>query len=468
MKIPAMDEKGKILIVDDDPLIVKSLAALLGLEGYDVATSCNGLEALDRLKEYEADVVLSDVHMPDLDGLGLLERIMERHSGTAVIMVTGFGTIDNAVNAIKKGAAHYITKPLQDDEIKIIIARTFEQKKLNAERNELRRENENLKRRLKGQFSYENIIGRDLKMHQVFEVVETVANTRATVLLSGESGTGKTLIARAIHYNSRRLDRPFVEVNCGALPETLLESELFGHTKGSFTGAYKDKIGKFQLANGGTVFLDEIGNASPAFQVKLLRVLQDREFERIGQHETVKVDVRVVLATNIDLAEAVEKGDFREDLFYRINVVSVELPPLRDRITDLEFLANYFLQIYNAENEKSISGISDPALQRMRTYRWPGNVRELENVIERAVILTKNEIIQEEDLPPSLFEMKDPVYQSTEEILPLKDALAKPEKHIILRALKANKWNRQKTAAVLQVNRTTLFNKMKKYGLLAD
>jgi len=264
------------------------------------------------------------------------------------------------------------------------------------------------------------------------------------------------------------MDRPFVEVNCGALPETLLESELFGHTKGSFTGAYKDKIGKFQLANGGTVFLDEIGNASPSFQVKLLRVLQDREFERIGQHETVKVDVRVVLATNIDLAEAVEKGDFREDLFYRINVVPIELPPLRDRITDLELLTNYFLQVYAAENEKAISGISDPALVRMRAHRWPGNVRELENVIERAVVLTKNEVIQEEDLPPSLFEAKDPDYQPTEEILPLKDALARPEKHIILRALKANKWNRQKTAAVLKVNRTTLFNKMKKYGLLAD
>ncbi len=463
-----MEEKGKILVVDDDPLIVKSLAELLRFEGYDVATASSGLAALDRLEAFEADVLLSDVHMPDLDGLGLLGKMRERHPGAAVIMMTGFGTIDNAVIAIKKGAVHYITKPLQDDEIKIIIGRTFEQKKLSAERNELRRENENLKRRLKGHFSYENIIGRDLKMHQVFEVVETVANTRATVLLSGESGTGKTLIARAIHYNSRRMDRPFVEVNCGALPETLLESELFGHTKGSFTGAYKDKIGKFQLANGGTVFLDEIGNASPSFQVKLLRVLQDREFERIGQHETVKVDVRVVLATNIDLAEAVEKGDFREDLFYRINVVPIELPPLRDRITDLELLTNYFLQVYAAENEKAISGISDPALVRMRAHRWPGNVRELENVIERAVVLTKNEVIQEEDLPPSLFEAKDPDYQPTEEILPLKDALARPEKHIILRALKANKWNRQKTAAVLKVNRTTLFNKMKKYGLLAD
>jgi len=463
-----MERNGKILVVDDDPLILKSLAELLRLEGYAVATASNGREALERLRAFPADLVLTDVNMPELDGLGLLVKIRERDPDLPVIMITGFGTIENAVQAIKNGAHHYVTKPLQDDEIKIIIRRTFAQKQMDAERYHLRRENEHLRRRLTGRYACDNIIGRDPKMQQIFEIVETVANTRATVLIAGESGTGKTMIARAIHYNSKRIEKPFVEVNCGALPETLLESELFGHTRGAFTGAYKDKVGKFQLANGGTVFLDEIGNASPAFQVKLLRVLQDREFERIGQHETIRVDVRVVLATHMDLASAVKRGEFREDLFYRINVVTVDLPPLRDRIGDLDLLAHYFLEKYAAENEKPLVGITESALERMRAYHWPGNVRELENVIERAVVLTKNDEIREEDLPPSLFEVEEPVFEPGDEILPLKDALAKPEKRIIERALRANKWNRQKTAAALRVNRTTLFNKMKKYGLLTD
>jgi len=463
-----MERNGKILVVDDDPLILKSLAELLRLEGYDVATASNGREALERLRSFAADLVLTDVNMPELDGLGLLVKLRERDPDLPVIMITGFGTIENAVQAIKNGAHHYVTKPLKDDEIKIIIRRTFAQKQMDAERYHLRRENEHLRRRLTGRYACDNIIGRDPKMQQIFDTVETVANTRATVLIAGESGTGKTMIARAIHYNSKRVEKPFVEVNCGALPETLLESELFGHTRGAFTGAYKDKVGKFQLANGGTVFLDEIGNASPAFQVKLLRVLQDREFERIGQHETIQIDVRIVLATHMDLASAVKRGEFREDLFYRINVVTIDLPPLRDRIGDLDLLAHRFLEKYAAENEKPLVGISEPALERMRAYRWPGNVRELENVVERAVVLTKNEEIKEDDLPPSLFEIDDPVLEPDDEILPLKDALAKPEKQIIERALRANKWNRQKTAAALKVNRTTLFNKIKKYGLLTD
>ncbi|MBN2492808.1 MAG: sigma-54-dependent Fis family transcriptional regulator [Planctomycetes bacterium] len=461
-----MAEKKRILVVDDDPLITRSLAALLRREGYEVATAPDGLEALARLERFAPDVVLADVHMPRRDGLALLDDIRAHDPELPVIMITGFGTIDNAVQAIQRGAHHYVTKPLQDDEIRIILARTLEQKRLRAERQQLKRENDHLKRRLRGRFTRPNIIGRDPRMRAVFEVVEAVASTRTTVLITGESGTGKTLVARAIHYASNRAERPFVEVNCGALPETLLESELFGHARGAFTGAVQDRTGKFELAHGGTVFLDEIGNASPAFQVKLLRVLQDREFERIGQHETVQVDVRVVLATHMDLGAAVRNGTFREDLYYRINVVTVELPPLRERLADLELLASLFLEKYAAENRKPVAGFVPAALARMRAYPWPGNVRELENVIERAVVLTKHPEIRESDLPPPLFGTGGPVAPPLGEILSLKDALALPEKQIIERALREHRWNRQKTAVALKVNRTTLFNKMRKYGLL--
>ncbi len=468
-----MGRAGRILVVDDDPLIRKSLVAFLERNDWSVSTAAHGADALARLDEDgEFDLVLSDVDMPRLDGLGLLERLRERKPDLPVIMITGCGTIENAVAAMRAGASHYVTKPLRDDEILHAIDREIERSSLLRERTVLRAENERLRRSLRKRFSVDDVIGRDAKMKQVFETAEMVADTRATVLITGESGTGKTLIARAIHYNSNRSDNPFVEVNCGALPETLLESELFGHAKGAFTGAHADRVGKFQLADTGTIFLDEIGNASSAFQVKLLRVLQDREFERIGQHETVQVDVRVVLATNKDLARAVQAGDFREDLYYRINVVSIELPPLRERRDDLDLLANHFLDKYVDENQKDVRGIDDEALAALRAYAWPGNVRELENVIERAVVLTREPVITKADLPRALLDgTADPevvLPDPGESMLPLKDALAHPEKRIIERALRANKWNRQRTADVLQVNRTTLFNKMKKYGLLKD
>jgi DNA-binding NtrC family response regulator len=454
--------RGRILVVDDDPLILKSLSELLRLEKYEVGSAASGLEALQVLKDQRSDLVITDINMPEIDGFKLLKEIKSRYPEVIIILVTGFGTIENAVEAMKLGAYHYVTKPLVDDEIKLIIERALEQQRL-------LQENESLRQRLDFKFRFDNIIGHDYKMQKIFETIKTIADTKATVLITGESGTGKTMIARAIHQNSSRRNKKFVEVNCGALPETLLESELFGHVRGSFTGAFRDKIGKFQLADGGTIFLDEISTATPALQVKLLRVLQDKEFEKVGLHETIKVDVRIILATNLNLEEEVEKGNFREDLFYRVNVVSIHLPSLRERIGDIKLLTDFFLDHYSRENNKVFTGIHEETLKIMQSYHWPGNVRELENVIERAVVLAKdvNRPILPRDLPPNLQsqEVKEP---PDDRILPLKEALKDPEKRIIERALRANKWNRQKTAKMLQVNRTTLFNKMKKYGLLTD
>jgi DNA-binding NtrC family response regulator len=405
-------------------------------------------------------VIITDVNMSEGNGFDLLRLVKERYPETVVIMITGYGTIDSAVEAIKMGAYDYLTKPIIDDEIRLVVERAVKQQTLI-------RENQALRKQLDMRYSLDNIVGHDYQMLKIFDLIEAVADSTTTVLMQGESGTGKSLIARAIHYNSARRAKPFVEVSCGALPETLLESELFGHVKGAFTNALNDKEGKFKAADQGTIFLDEISSASPALQVKLLRVLQERQFDPVGSNQTQTVDVRVILASNSDLASEVDAGRFRQDLYYRINVVTINLPPLRQRIGDIPLLAEFFLKKYGAQRGRETLTLTDEALQIMSRYRWKGNVRELENCIERAVVLSKGKSIAPADLPDNVVEQAAVPEMSDRRYRPmsLKAALEDPEKQIIRTALEAHHWNRQLTAEALEINRTTLYKKMKRYGL---
>lgn len=451
--------RGNVLVVDDDLIECRSLSEFLRLEGYQVASAVSGHEALDKLKASSFDILLTDVNMPEITGFDLLREVNQNYPDTAVILITGYGQIEGAVRAIKEGAYDYITKPLIDDGVRMIIGRALEQQRL-------KRENLQLKKQLGLLVGAGDLIGRDHQMRKVLELVDSVADSPATVMITGESGVGKTLIARTIHARSARRDRPFIEVSCGSLPESLLESELFGHVRGAFTGAVADKEGKFQVADGGTIFLDEIGDAPLSMQVKLLRVIQDRVFERVGDTKTIRTDVRLIVATNKNLAQEVKAKRFREDLFYRIQVVTLHIPPLRERLGDLRLLAEHFLKKYAAENGKKIAGISDAALAVMQQHTWPGNVRELENAIERAVILCRTSEIVPEDLPFRAVGAAHPAAAGAKAaILPLKEALEGPEKEIIRAALEACNWSRSATAAALEINRSTLFKKMRKYGL---
>jgi len=426
---------AKILIVDDDPLVADSLAVFLKSRGYEVLVETDSHRAARMLKNNTAvDLLLTDVNMPGLDGFALLKEVRKADPQIVTVMLTGYGTIESAVRAMREGAEDYITKPVIDEEMLLTHS-----------------------------------------MRKIYETLATVAATRATILITGESGTGKSMIARAAHHASPRKDRPFVEVNCGALPESLLESELFGHRRGAFTGAEADRMGKFLRADGGTIFLDEIATASPSFQVRLLRILQERRFEPVGGDEAIEVDVRVLLATNINLKTAVERGEFREDLYHRVNVVNIEIPPLRDRRSDIPLLAEHFLRRYVKENEKPIEGITDEAMSRLVRYDWPGNVRELENAIERAVVLTREESLSAEDFPLEISGEEALVgaggytldfRPDGRTVVPLKKALEGPEKEIISATLASVNWNRQRAAKLLDINRTTLFNKMRKYELL--
>ena len=450
--------RANLLLIDDDQHILDSMGSWLSELGFSVSVAECCSKANEALSSQSFDLVLCDLRLPDGDGFDLLAKSKAAQPETPVILVTGYGTVETGIEALRAGAFDLLTKPLIDQELEMAIDRALSQQQVIEE-------NTRLKKQLDQRFALHNVIGNDHRMLKTFDIIESVADTRATVLITGESGTGKSLLARAIHQSSNRRDMPFVEVACGALPENLLESELFGHVAGSFTGATGNKEGKFKLANTGTIFLDEIGTATPGLQVKLLRVLQELQFEPVGGSETISVDTRVILATNEDLQQAVTEGRFREDLYYRVNVITVEIPPLRERVSDIPRLANFFLEKASSESNKSVCGIDSPVMTALQRYSWPGNVRELQNTIERAVLLGKSDEIRIDDLPQHIKTEIAPFEAVRKETRTLKEALEEPERRIILQVLRENSWNRNATADQLGINRTTLYKQMKRLGL---
>ncbi|MCI0366507.1 MAG: sigma-54 dependent transcriptional regulator, partial [Phycisphaerales bacterium] len=483
------ERRARVLIVDDDVIVAESIAHYLAQIGYDTVWSTSGEQALRTLDDacrasipstgqpsspQPFAVLIADMSMPDMNGFDLMREVRRQHPDIVPIIITGYGTIEAAVRAIRAGAIDYLTKPVVDDELRIAVEKAVNQHALLAD-------NTNLRRQLDQRYGLDNLIGSDPRMRRVYDVIQAVAPSKTTVLMCGESGTGKSVIARAIHRNSPRKDRPFVEISCGSIPETLLESELFGHVKGAFTGAHANKAGRFLAAHTGTLFLDEINSASPGMQLKLLRVIQERTFEPVGSNEPIEVDVRVVLASNQPLEDLVASGQFRQDLYYRINVVMIQLPPLRERMSDIALLAEHFLAAKAADARKQVIGFTDEAMSALRGYSYPGNVRELENIVERAVVLTRHTRIGIEDLPDQVAGPESHAGgpgairgHSANRALPgagaspptkLHKALQEPEKQIILAALEANNWNRQKTARQLDINRTTLYKKIKQYRL---
>jgi DNA-binding NtrC family response regulator len=450
--------KRSLLLVDDDRRVLESMADWLRSQGYDLDTAARYGDALETLRRKTYDLVLCDVRLGDGDGFDLLEHCRRNWPSTQVILLTGYGTPDGAIEAIRAGAFDYLTKPLIDDELLMSVERALSQRTMMTE-------NSNLRAQLDRRVGLDNVVGRDPHMMRVYDMINSVADTRATVLITGESGTGKSMIARAVHRRSSRAKGPFVEVACGALPETLLESELFGHVAGSFTGATGEKMGKFLQADGGTIFLDEIGTSSPAMQVKLLRVLQELKFEPVGGTKTYEVDVRVILATNENLSKLVAEGRFRQDLFYRINVINIELPPLRARASDVPLLAHSFLEQVREDARRTVTGFAPDAMLALERYSWPGNVRELQNVVERAVLLGKEPVITLAVLPGEIRGAMNVMVSNPGDKQTLKEALEGPERQIILSVLESNGWNRNMTADQLGINRTTLYKKMKRLGL---
>jgi two-component system response regulator AtoC len=449
-----MATKTAVLVVDDDLTACRLIQEVLAREGYQVEIAERGKEALEKAGTTLFDVVLSDVRMPDLDGVEVLRALKHLSPETAVIMVTAFGSIETAIETIKEGAYDYISKPFKLDEVKLTVKRALDHKRL-------LRENLQLRQELKAQHRLENVVGRSASMLEVYKIVARVASGSSTVLIQGESGTGKELIARAIHYNSPRADHPFVLVDCGALAESLLESELFGHMKGAFTGAIANKKGLLEEAEGGTCFLDEVGDIGPSLQAKLLRFLQEREIRRVGGRESIKLDVRVIAATNKELDALVQQGKFREDLFYRLNVVAITLPPLRKRREDIPLLAEYFLSKFALQNKKDISHISPEAIPFLCEYHWPGNVRELEHVIEQTVALTRNPVLLPEDLPAKLKGLlaADPHAEGSSW------TLREGVKRHIQAVLRQANGNKKLAARLLGINRRTLYRLAQRYQI---
>jgi two-component system response regulator HydG len=452
-----MDEKRKILVVDDEESHRIMLRAVLSADGYAVMEASDGTEALTAVERDAFDLILMDIRMTNMDGIEALTEIRKISPLVPVLIMTAYASVKTAVEALKAGAFDYLTKPLDIEELKILIEKALEHYHLRAE-------NLVLKERLGDRFDFSRIIGRGQKMKSLLETLAMVAPSDATVLLMGESGTGKEVVANAIHHNSPRAEQPFIKVSCAALPETLLESELFGHEKGAFTGAVSRREGRFQLAHRGTLFLDEVGEMSPAIQTKLLRVLQEKEFEPVGGVRTVKVDIRLIAATNLELDKEVKAGRFREDLYYRLNVVPIVLPPLRERKEDIPPLADHFLAIYREKNRKALRGISGKALDLLVRYDWPGNIRELENCIERAVIMAREEVIVPDNFPPQIRMLSTEVERDGFDI-PYGTSLDEMERALIVKTLAETGGNRTKTAEILGINRRTLQNKLREYGL---
>jgi DNA-binding NtrC family response regulator len=448
-------ERGRVLVADDEASARTGLATLLRAEGFEVDLAEDGEKALAGLQETAPDALVTDLHMPGLDGIQLLQRAREAIPELVVVLVTGFADVDTAVQAMRAGAEHYLTKPIQFDELLVVLDRALERRGLAREATELRG-------RLSAHLSFDNIVGTSPAMQEVFDIIEQVAASKASVLVTGESGTGKELVAQAIHQNSPRTTAPFVKLHCAALAETLLESELFGHERGAFTGALTRREGRFKQADGGTLFLDEIGDISPTIQVKLLRFLQERTFERVGGNETLKVDVRIIAATNRDLEAEMAAGRFREDLFYRLNVVNIDMPPLRARPSDLLPLATHFLHRFAKENGKRIDGFAEDAIERIGAYRWPGNVRELENIMERSVVLCDGRELTAKHLPAG-------VGASARSGVRIPGStMDEIERHAILSTLEACGGRTAQAAKLLDISVRKIQYKLQEYGVAAQ
>jgi len=452
-----MVDATKILVVDDEPLMRITIQDALVAEGYNVINAETGEKGLILFRENPTDILITDLKLPDMDGIQILKEIKTINPETQVIVITAYGSIDSAVTTMKEGANDYLTKPFAMDELLLVIKRILRMK-------ELEEENISLRKRVEERYGLEGLVGKSPQMLKVYDLIETVAQTDTTVLIYGESGTGKEVVANAIHIQSPRKGRPFVKVNCAALPETLLESELFGHEKGAFTGALRQRKGRFEMADRGTLFLDEIGDVSPGVQVKLLRVLQERQFERVGGNETISVDVRLICATQKDLKEEIRRGNFREDLYYRLNVVPIALPPLRERGEDILLLADHFINKFSKKMGKEITGLSGDAKTLLLKFPFPGNIRELENMLERAIALIKGKVIQAEDLPEEVCGGETLVQNICGRIRaskPLSSATKLFEKEYIQSVLEKTKGKKGQAADMLGISRKTLWEKIK-------
>jgi two-component system, NtrC family, response regulator AtoC len=453
----------RILIVDDEESFRHMLSVILIKEGYEVDTSSNGEEGLQKASASPFDQILCDIRMPRMDGLVFLREIKKTGAETTVIMMSAYGTVDTAIEAMKLGAYDYISKPFKPDEIILTLRKS-------EEREQLRRENQLLRKEVGKEYSFENIVSKNEKMQKMFDVIKKVSQYKSTVLITGESGTGKELVARALHYNSDRSQSPFIAVNCGAIPENLLESELFGHAKGAFTDAIRTKKGLFEEADGGTLFLDEIGELPGQLQVKLLRVLQDGEIRRIGESKSIQIDVRIVAATVKDLSKEVNEGHFREDLFYRLNVLPIHIPPLRERKEDIPLLIQHFIGKYNQTMNKNVADVDHNAMDTLMNYKWYGNVRELENTVERAIVLSEKNNIGLENLPIEIqnFKEESQLEVLSEEEYSIKKASKSLEVNLIKKALRRTKGNHTHAARLLEISHRALLYKIKEYGIVEN